>query len=670
MAQAPTTRPAGVPPQARFSAERGVWEHGALDKRGRRHGAYAAWRPDGNLLIEQRFQHGVPHGAFRRFHPDGSVSREGSFVEGQLDGTVVAYASETGGAEPLRGCCVPKGAAVMRARYTRGRCHGERFYDASDRLLLSDGSLHPARPPNVPDEAWFDESSRHWQHGSYGAVAEGRTGRWLRWTETGALLESAHFDEGKRHGLTEIYEPSDGRLIERCHYVAGVRDGSYQRFGIADLFAIEGAHEVRGTFLADLPAGQWQLLDAEATSVWSGDLGELPEDGSPVLQLDVESRWPLADLWRALIAERRYAEAACVLARLAARGEAPEDLGAFFRAHALPVSDAERARRTQRATADRHSNPSTFQALLLSGADPAALFVALAAPLPHAVAHDLVEAARRLDPSSTDALVSRATHRLGLGRVVDARADIAELAALHPAAAALLEQYLAALLPRFDFWPAKERLEPGPFDALPDAPVQPLAVFRSAIQKCATRLRLVRAALLDQLDEATAAALPPDPAHLLPDGAVALEEFDFDIEEDGKRVPIHVREALDVTGLDASQLLRLIRAEWTTLGWLCWTAGLDEIRLPTELRPPTEFTRALGTSALRAWRCSDRARTRGLRARTQKVPGFDWEGCDIDALPSALVPLAIDHYVEMRAVLSWSTDELCRSLWQDDLRPL
>ena len=50
------------------------------------------------------------------------------------------------------------------------------------------------------------------------------------------------------------------------------------------------------------------------------------------------------------------------------------------------------------------------------------------------------------------------------------------------------------------------------------------------------------------------------------------------------------------------------------------------------------------------------------------VPGFEWEGLDIDAMPRALVDIVTDEHIELRAMFLWLCDETAQSLWQSDLR--
>jgi hypothetical protein len=70
----------------------------------------------------------------------------------------------------------------------------------------------------------------------------------------------------------------------------------------------------------------------------------------------------------------------------------------------------------------------------------------------------------------------------------------------------------------------------------------------------------------------------------------------------------------------------------------------------------------------RAWRCRDKRNSGGLLALTKGIAGFDWAGTAIDFVPSVLVEVAIDEYLEVRAVFTWLCDPFNRSLWQADLR--
>jgi len=124
----------------------------------------------------------------------------------------------------------------------------------------------------------------------------------------------------------------------------------------------------------------------------------------------------------------------------------------------------------------------------------------------------------------------------------------------------------------------------------------------------------------------------------------------------------------DVEGMELPGLLRAARAEWSALTWLCWSVGLDRVALPAALSPPPDFGKACGMSVERLWRCEDKVITGGLRALSQKVPGFSWEGIAVDELPPLLAEIATDDYRELRALFFWLCDAGVQSLWQDNLR--
>ena len=86
-------------------------------------------------------------------------------------------------------------------------------------------------------------------------------------------------------------------------------------------------------------------------------------------------------------------------------------------------------------------------------------------------------------------------------------------------------------------------------------------------------------------------------------------------------------------------MMRTARGDWAALCWLCWSAGLDEVTMPDRLVERPALGRAVGMAIERHWRCRDRLTTAGLRALTQGVPSFSWEGMEIDVMPRLLVEI-------------------------------
>ena len=51
----------------------------------------------------------------------------------------------------------------------------------------------------------------------------------------------------------------------------------------------------------------------------------------------------------------------------------------------------------------------------------------------------------------------------------------------------------------------------------------------------------------------------------------------------------------------------------------------------------------------RTWRIKDRLASGSLIARSQGVPGFEWQGIDIDELPRHLAEMAAAEYIAARS---------------------
>ena len=199
---------------------------------------------------------------------------------------------------------------------------------------------------------------------------------------------------------------------------------------------------------------------------------------------------------------------------------------------------------------------------------------------------------------------------------------------------------------------------------------------RHQVQVYATRQMLFRAALARLQGSRQASTwLPPDCSALLPDGPVALRHDTVSIadeNEDGveEMTEVAFDERIDsVRANTATPLLSAARANWAALAWLCWAAGLDEVALPERLEPRPEFAVAVATSVQRRFRARDMVTTGGLMAHARGVPGFIWEGFDIDTLDGRLAAVLADECQEIRAVLLWLMWEQNVSPFQNDLRP-
>jgi hypothetical protein len=684
-AAAPPPRPAALPAEATWNEDLHEWELASVDAEGRRDGLVRTFRHDGTLKTEFQHRAGQRDGAFRRFHPDGSVAREGSYVGGQPHGTIVAHGNDGNTDEPMQSCCVPEGAWQLQHDYDHGHLTEVRWYDRAGVHILPSGKIHPLRPESVPRKAHFEEGRDQWVLARYSEQGMPQ-GEWLRWARDGVLRERDAYQEGKAHGLWQRFDAA-GALEEESGWRAGARGGTYRRVGVPpELYSDARVHEERGHFDADQTVGTWTLLDAAGNTLHTRELGGVLDDGallsSPAL---AESPGATRAAWeataRALEAEGRPAEAILAAARATAvAGDAAPLAGALARL-ALPrpaqTARAMAAELVQKA--DGKLGPLANG--LPAGVDAPSVLRSMASSMVgrDLVALALVEAALLIAPDRSECFVTRALVNVHLGRPEEARQDTARLPDDLADQRAFLEAYVRVVFDAFRFAPAELEIRTA-FPDVPEAPEQPLPKLVAQLEKYATRLSMLREAVLARLPAGEVPAwVPPDVSALLPNGPVELTKWEFEevvVDEDGdgdENAPeatlVKVDETLEI---DASaslpSLLRVARREWRGMSWLCWSAGLDRVARPEAINPPEDFGLAAGMSIERLWRSRDRLITGGLRAMTQGVAGFTWEGVDIDALSPVLIEFAAEEYLEMRAVFYWLCDEGVQSPWQDNLR--
>jgi hypothetical protein len=200
--------------------------------------------------------------------------------------------------------------------------------------------------------------------------------------------------------------------------------------------------------------------------------------------------------------------------------------------------------------------------------------------------------------------------------------------------------------------------------------VRDLAEVHATIGVYATRIARVRAAVLALVDAAVRPAwLPPDLAALLPEGPVPLRRAHVTVDlGEGESAEAEIDEEIATAGLGVPALLSEAQADWGALGWLCWSAGLDRVALPLTLAEPPLFAVAMKTIVTRCWRAQDRVSTGSLLARSNGVPGFAWQGVDIDALAPQLAQAAAEEYIRARSVFLWLASPDVASPFQVDLR--
>jgi hypothetical protein len=329
----------------------------------------------------------------------------------------------------------------------------------------------------------------------------------------------------------------------------------------------------------------------------------------------------------------------------------------------------------------------------------------------HPVASELIEASLLLAPDRRMTHLTRALLRFQRGDREGALADADVVAEESGEAAESLRSYAAIVFRDFDSWPAHEPLAPDPeLEAVSLDLGHDLDEIRHAVAVYATRLARVREAIRVLVPAGTPSWLPPDTAHLLPAGAVALRRETIecepeappaldDLEDPGagqgmasaepettkpettlattepettlattEPETIEIDEQLATDGAGVPGLLAAAHADWAALSWLCWAVGLEAVALPAAATARPELAVAMKLIMGRTWRMKDLLASGGLIARSQGIPGFEWQGVEVDALPRHLVEMAAGEYVAVRSMFIWlaSTDAL--SPFQDDIR--
>jgi hypothetical protein len=665
-------RPTAVPETAVWNAEVNKWEVVRRDAHGARDGECLLYRDDGTLYSRALFAAGVQEGPFFVYHRDGSVAREGTFVGGRADGTITAYASTDPTGERIRVCCVPPGAARLCERYAAGEFLFEVFYDREGRALLSDGRLCPPRPASLPELAQFEESRGGW------ALRSGALDR--IWDESGTLLEEIVNPRSPVRTVRRF--DRDGRVLQETAFTTDDRPqgAAYRRFSEADPspYADAAIAQKRGAYEAGQAVGQWSFLDSDGAVVRTVERGVAFADGD-------EARSPAfadsCDDWlaraQALATDGRVREALVAAARaaVAARDRAPFDR--LRAAHVVALAPAREAQWGESIAQSTTSTVASILDALISGADAAAALRALASVLPGSgpAALEMTEASLLLAPERRMTHLTRALLRLQRGDRAGALADADVIAGESAEAAESLRSYAAVAFRAFDEWPGGQVFAPDPeLDGVTFEVAHDLDEIQRVAGVYATRLRRVRDAIGALTGGMQAGWLPPDVAHLLPAGPVDLLHETVECEPDPAAAPgaepetVEIDEELTTDGAGVPSLLAVAHADWAALSWLCWSVGLDRVALPDAVAAPADCALAMKQIVHRTWRMKDRLSTGSLLSRSRGVPGFDWQGVDIDALPRPLAEAAAAEYIAVRSMFLWLASPGTMSPFQDDLR--
>ena len=639
-------RPPGVHPEAEWDAGDREWGHGGQDEDGEKHGPWKYWRADGTLCNECVFEHGKPHGPFQRFHENGAVSQDGQFVEGALHGPRTWYATDGFTTERMHDSGISEKVRKTVMDHDHGRVTGVRHFDAQGRRVVPvSGEPYPDRPQGLPQEAEFREDLEQW-----------------------ALVRLDA--EGERHGLCQFWTPT-GQLIWEAEYVHGVRSGRYHSRA-EDEYADPRVAFDQGQCEDDLVCGVWSLLDGDGKVVMTRDLGVAQGEealrGSPVF-----SNLPrTAVAWRehaeACLAAKRHREAVLALARAAASDQQVAPLVELLARVTLPRTPESAEAVAGEVLENEGERWAPLADTLMRGGDTALLLRVYAMLLDQVdrprAALDFINAALLLAPERTAWLFTRSLILLNLGLDQHALRDAEALAGVDPDSARFVGGYARSLFPRFGFWPEEETPR-STYKELPEAPAQDLEAIHRIIQKYATRLELLRSALLKRFKPgALLPWMPPEVSALIPSGPVELVVEELEGEDDS----VSIDEKLPIDTLGLPDLIRVARADWNALTWLLWACGESRVVMPEKVAPPENFGHAAGMASQRLWRCRDRRVTNGQGARRSNAPGFEFEGMDIDALPPPLVGIAEQQYAELQAMFYWLVDASNVSPWQDNLR--
>ena len=669
-------RPATIPESSVWNASLAKWEASERGADGVKAGDCRLFRPDGTLYSRTRFVGGVEDGPFAVYHPDGRVAREGRFVGGKLDGLVTAYAAPGRAGEPLRVCCVPPRAARLDLRYRAGDLLLEVFFDGEGRAILSDGAPCPPRPMSLPELAGFNEARGGW------TLSEGGVDRF--WTAEGALVEEVELPYGGGR-VVRLLDGDGGVREEHRFDKDDKRTGPFRRRFAPDApshLADARVREERGAFDRGQMVGRWTYLDEHGAVVAAAERGPAVTaafvETSPAFAETLGDGWALA---RALDAEGRVREALTAAARAAVADRDGAALRLFIDERIVAPPEALRAEWGEALARAGDADLPTILDGLVRGTDPAAVFRALAAVLPatSGAAAELVEASLLLAPERRMTHVTRALLRMQRGDEAGARADADIVAGESREAADSLLTFLRVTFRPFEAAAVRGEVEPDPdLDELAPPIAQDLEAVRRIAAVYATRLGRLRAAILalhapGGADGAAPAPpwLPPDLFALLPDGPVALRRERILCDEPtdgGERDTVEVDEEVATDGLPVPVLLGLAQADFGALAWLCWAVGLEGFAVPDAIRPPAELGAAMKMIVRRHWRANDRLTTGGLLALTNRIPGFSWQGIDIDAVPTHLVQTVAAEYSAARSMFLWLVSPDTLTPFQDDLR--
>ncbi|MGC4089325.1 MAG: hypothetical protein QM756_15850 [Polyangiaceae bacterium] len=294
----------------------------------------------------------------------------------------------------------------------------------------------------------------------------------------GDLRSEQHFDEsGRLHGR---------QLTRYAH-------------GAATPYAEPGLAEELAEFFYNHPVGKARLLWHSGRTLGI-DRGTAPSSGDDY-EAVFSDQEHTSEAWleqsRQYEAAQQVRHGACAVARAAASAKSGQPLRDWLTTHVVALQPARARELAEELERDAEGNVARLLSALLLGAEPWVVFRMVATALANRprAAHDFVDAALLLTPGDSDCLWTRAMTRLELGRIADALGDAEHVTQASPTLGAFIRDYARLLFPSWRFLAADE-LVSASFDGLSEAPLQPLSEVRRVVQVYATRLLLLRQAVL------------------------------------------------------------------------------------------------------------------------------------------------------------------------------
>lgn len=250
-----------MPAAAWWSTKSGMWVLGEKDADGELHGEVRHYRVDGSLCAVTALVHGKHHGPFRRVHETGETAQTGTYRDGKLDGLRVFMAATGPTTEPMYAGGLSRDVVRIEYDYVMGRLLATRYRDAEGRALNQDGTLAPARPAGVPQDALYSPKTETWMLGEWDA--DGRRDGVMRVYDTdGALVATETYAANVAAGLTTTFHP-DGSPWTTTTFAHGRVNG------IAEQFHPNGQRARRTRLCNDTYAGALEDWDADGVSLGS-----------------------------------------------------------------------------------------------------------------------------------------------------------------------------------------------------------------------------------------------------------------------------------------------------------------------------------------------------------------------------------------------------------------